>query len=61
MRYMIEYSDGRNCNFAEGRKELIKKLSDQKSEAITDIRKIYKNGISDSVKDSYEQYIYKGK
>lgn len=28
---------------------------------ITDIRKIYKNGISDSVKDSYEQYIYKGK
>ena len=49
MRYRIEYADGRYCNFANGRAELLKWLKLLKQEEISDIRKVYKSGVSDSV------------
>ena len=57
MRYRIEYADGKCCNFANSSKELIEWLKLLKDETITDIRKLYKNGVSDSVLDIYRKYI----
>ena len=53
MRYRIEYADGRYCNFANGRAELLKWLKLLKKEEISDIRKVYKSGVSDSVLETY--------
>lgn len=58
MRYRIEYTDGRRCNFVNNRTELIKQLEQSKDKNISDIRKLYKNGISDSVMDKYEKYLH---
>ena len=49
MRYRIEYADGRRCNFANSRKDLLDWLKALKDEKIVDIRKVYKNGVTDSV------------
>ena len=49
MRYRIEYADGRCCNFANSRKDLLDWLKALKDEKIVDIRKVYKNGVTDSV------------
>ncbi len=57
MRYCIEFSGSRCCEFAENRKALIKRLEELKSEAATDIRKIYKSGASDSVMEKYKPYL----
>jgi hypothetical protein len=57
MIYRIEYANGKSCNFANSREDLISWLKILKDETITDIRKIYKNGISDSVLEKYENYI----
>lgn len=57
MRYRIEYADGRCCNFANSRKDLIEWLKLLKDESISDIRKVYKNGVTDSVKETYAKYI----
>lgn len=57
MRYRIEYAGGRCCNFANSRKDLIEWLDLLKDETITDIRKLYKNGASDSVMDLYRKYL----
>lgn len=57
MTYRIEYADGRCCNFAHSRKDLLDWLQLLKDETITDIRKLYKNGVSDSVMDKYEKFI----
>lgn len=57
MRYRLEYADGRGCNYANSSKELIVWLKLLKDETITDIRKIYKSGVSDSVMEIYEKYI----
>lgn len=57
MRYRIEYENGKCCNFANSRKELIEWLKLLKEETITDVRKIYKNGVSDSVMETYRKYI----
>lgn len=57
MRYRIEYAGGRCCNFANSRKDLIEWLELLKDETITDIRKLYKNGASDSVMDIYRKYL----
>ena len=59
MRCRIEYADGKCCNFANNSKELIEWLKLLKDETITDIRKLYKNGVSDSVLDIYRKYIRK--
>lgn len=60
MRYRIEYEKGKCCNFANSRTDLLKWLGLLKDETITDIRKLYKSGVSDSVLDKYRQYIKKG-
>lgn len=57
MRYRIEYADGRYCSFANSRKDLLKWLKLLKDEEITDIRKIYKNGMTDSVFEKYQNYV----
>lgn len=61
MRYRIEYANGKCCNFANSRDDLIEWLKLLKDETITDIRKLYKNGISDSVLETYQKYILGGK
>ncbi|MCB6414159.1 hypothetical protein LI221_03610 [Faecalimonas umbilicata] len=57
MRYCIEYADGRCCNFANDRAYLLKWLKLLKEEEISDIRKLYKSGVSDSVLEIYRNYI----
>ena len=57
MRYRIEYADGRCCNFANGRDDLLEWLKLLKQEEISDIRKVYKSGVSDSVLETYRNYI----
>lgn len=57
MEYRIEYANGKCYNFAHSREDLIDWLKILKDEAISDIRKLYKNGVSDSVMDKYERYI----
>ena len=57
MRYRIEYADGRCCNFANSRKYLLDWLKALKDEKIVDIRKVYKNGVTDSVIDNYRSYL----
>ena len=59
MRYRIEYANGRCCNFANSRTDLIDWLKLLKNETITDIRKLYKSGVSDSVMEQYQQFIKK--
>ena len=59
MRYRIEYASGRCCNFANSRTDLIDWLKLLKDETITDIRKLYKSGVSDSVMEQYQKYIPK--
>ena len=55
MRYRI--ANGRCCNFANSRKDLLEWLKLLKDEEITDIRKIYKNGVTDSVFEKYQNYV----
>ncbi len=57
MRYRIEYANGKCCNFANGRKDLLEWLKLLKGETITDIRKVYKSGATDSVFETYKKYI----
>lgn len=57
MRYRIEYAGGKCCNFANSRKDLIDWLKMLKDETITDIRKLYRSGVSDSVMETYAKYI----
>ena len=59
MLYKIEYTGGNCYNFANGRADLLEWLKLLKDETITDIIKISKNGISDSVLKKYEKYIKK--
>ena len=59
MRYRIEYANGKCCNFANSRKDLPDWLKLLKDEEITDIRKIYKNGETDSVYEKYRDYVNK--
>lgn len=51
MQYRIEYAGGQCCNFASSRQDLLEWLKLLKNETITDIRKLYKSGVSDSVMD----------
>lgn len=57
MGYRIEYADGKHCDFARSRDDLIGQLRDSKGAGITDIRKLYRSGVSDSVMEKYEKYI----
>ena len=53
----MRIADGRCCNFANSRKDLLDWLKLLKDEQIVDIRKIYKSGVTDSVLDSYRSYL----
>lgn len=57
MRFRIEYANGKCCNFANSSKELVEWLKLLKDETVTDIRKLYKSGVSDSVMDTYGKYV----
>ena len=57
MRYRIEYADRRCCSFANSRKDLLEWLKILNDEEIADIRKVYKTGATDSVKETYAKYI----
>ena len=59
MRYRIECADGKKIRVANSSKDLIECLKLLKDETVTDIRKLYKSGVSDSVKEKYEKYIRK--
>lgn len=59
MRYRIEYAGGRCKNFAHSRKDLLGWLKLLKDEEISDIRKIYKDGYTETVMEKYEKYIAK--
>lgn len=56
MKYRIEFADRRCCSIANSRRELIQRLQTLDRGTVEDIRKVYKSGVSDSVKDIYEQY-----
>ena len=56
MKYRIEYSDGKCCSIAKSRNDLLDHLKKTKSE-ISDIRKLYKSGVSDSVMETYRNYV----
>lgn len=54
MRYRIEYAFGGYCSYPRNRKELLEELKRTKREMISDIRKLYKSGVSDSVLEKYQ-------
>lgn len=56
MRYRIEYAGKRHCEFVNSRSELLKKLQSYTAE-VTDIRKVYKSGVTDSVLETYQPYL----
>ena len=58
MRYRIEYSNNRHCDFANSRNDLLSYLARSIPGSITDIRKLYKSGSSDSVIETYKKYIH---
>lgn len=57
MKYRIVYHNGQCHNYAHGRKGLIEWLKLLKDETITEIRKIYRNGVEESVIEKYRRYI----
>ena len=56
MKYRIEFADRRCCSIANSRRELIERLQTLERGMVEDIRKVYKSGVSDSVKDIYDRY-----
>ena len=57
MGYRIEFADRRCCSITNSRQELIERLQTLEKGTVEDIRKIYKNGVSDSVMETYKRYI----
>ena len=57
MRYRIEYTNGKYCSFANSSRDLIDRLRLLKDETVSDIRKIYRSGATDSVKEKYQKYL----
>lgn len=56
MKYRIEYTNGKYCKIVEGRNDLIKELETSK-DSVSDVSKIFKNGITDSVFETYKKYL----
>ena len=48
----------RHCHFVNGRKELLAYLKHTQTGTITDIRKIYQSGVTDSVMELYLSLIH---
>lgn len=57
MEYRIVYCNGQCRNYAHSRKDLLEWLKLLKDETITEINKIYRSGIEESVIESYRKYI----
>lgn len=59
MIYQIEWTwkNEKYANLAYSHKDLLDWLKLLKDETISDIRKLYKSGKSDSVMEKYEKYI----
>lgn len=57
MRYRVERQAGQHCLIMDSRADLLEYLKHTPPPGtITDIRKIYKNGITDSVMETYFPY-----
>lgn len=60
MEYRIVYYNGQCQNYAHSRKDLLEWLKLLKDETITEISKIYRNGVEEPVIDKYRRYIKGG-
>ena len=58
MRYRIEYAGNRKCTVVDDRAALLKEL--KKASGVTDVKKVYRNGTTDSVMEKYQNYIAGG-
>lgn len=56
MKYIIYHCNDK-VSRADGRKELLKQISQLRKEEIEDIRKLYKSGVTDSVLELYKPYM----
>lgn len=56
MKYIIYHSNDK-VSRVDGRKELLKQISQLRKEDIEDIRKVYKAGVTDSVFELYKPYM----
>lgn len=56
MKYIVYHSNDK-VSRVDGRKEVIKLISNLKREDIEDVRKLYKSGVTDSVLDLYKNYM----
>lgn len=59
MAYRID-ALGRPNQVVRSRKALIEQLKNAAPGTISDIRKLYKSGVSDSVMETYKKYIREG-
>lgn len=57
MRYRIEYSGAKCCNYANGRADLLEWLRILHDEKIDDILKISKDGNMTSVIEKYKKFL----
>ena len=53
MRYRIERTKGQYCHFVNSWEELLDYLKHALAGTVTDIRKVYKSGVTDSVMEIY--------
>ena len=53
MKYRIERMEGQHCHFVNGRVELLAYLEQAQAGTVTDIRKVYRNGVTESVMEIY--------
>ena len=57
MMYKIEYDNGKCCNYANSRADLLEWLSILRDEKIDDILKISKSGAITSVIEKYKKFL----
>ena len=57
MMYKIEYDNGKCCNYANGRSDLLEWLRILRDEKIDDILKISKDGNMTSVIEKYKKFL----
>ena len=57
MMYKIEYGNGKCCNYAHSRADLLEWLRILRDEKIDDILKISKSGDVTSVIDKYQKFL----
>lgn len=55
VKYRIDFASG-GCDFVRSRQELVEKLGRMGPGMIADIRRLYKSGVTDSVKEKYLRF-----